>query len=258
MKRDNGETFWVEVNEAPIVKDGKTVLITGSLTDITDRKRVQLEVRKSLKEKETLLAEIHHRVKNNLAVVASMMQMQAHVSEDEKLSDSLLESVLRIKSMANIHEYLYKSQHFADLDFAENLKNLILDVINTMQYTTKIETTFSCDKVLLNVNQAIPCSLIVNEVVTNIIKHAFPDRSEGLVMVSLFKTENRVLLEIEDNGVGLPDSFDPDQSNTLGMLLIKTLSEQLQATYQYSSDRNGSKFNLIFDKELDLKNADPL
>jgi PAS domain S-box-containing protein len=249
LRRDDGSIIWVEVNEAPIVKEGKTVLITGSLTDITDRKRVQMEVQNSLREKETLLAEIHHRVKNNLAVVASMMQMQAHITDDEKLTDSLLESVLRIKSMANIHEQLYKSQHFAELDFSENLEDLISSVINTMQFSTEISVEYNSDKVHLSVSQAIPCSLIVNEVVTNIIKHAYDGRERGAVNVELRKRESeKITLLIKDDGNGLPDDFDAENSTTLGMQLIRTLSEQLEADYEYQSEGEGCIFSLEFEK----------
>ena len=249
LKKGNGEIVWVEVNEAPVVKDGKTVGITGSLTDITERKQVQEEIKKSLKEKETLLAEIHHRVKNNLAVVASMMQMQAHVTTDERLSQSLLESVMRIKSMANIHEYLYKSQHFANLDFSENLESIVTNVIGAMQFELKIDTKFNCNSVMLNVNQAIPCSLIVNEVITNILKHAFKGRSEGRVSVELSEVKDQVQLKISDDGVGMPVGFDPEKIETLGMMLIKTLSEQLDGEFNYFSPDKGTTFSLSFKKE---------
>jgi PAS domain S-box-containing protein len=249
LRRDDGTTFWAEVNEAPIVKDGKTVLITGSLTDVTDRKRVEIEIHNSLKEKETLLAEIHHRVKNNLAVVASMMQMQAHITEDEKLADSLLESVLRIKSMANIHEYLYRSQNFSEIDFSVNLRDLINSIINTMRFQKQINVDFNCDNVHLNVNQAIPTSLIVNEVVTNIIKHAFKEEDDGQISVILKNEENgQIRLQIADDGIGLPKGFDPESENTLGMQLIKTLSEQLGGTYSYFSEGRGCSFSLEFRK----------
>jgi len=251
FQKMGGSTIWVEVNEAPIVKNGETVLITGSLTDITDRKRAEAEIQNSLKEKTTLLAEIHHRVKNNLAVVASMMQMQAHITGDDKLTESLMESVLRIKSMANIHEQLYKSQNFAELDFSENLKELINSVISTMQFSVDIELHYECVPVQLSVNEAIPCSLIVNEVVTNIVKHAFKGMERGNVYVELREHEGKTLyLKIKDNGNGLPENFDIENSTTLGLQLIRTLSEQLEGNYNYQSDDTGCTFSLSFDKTV--------
>jgi PAS domain S-box-containing protein len=249
LRKVTGETIWVEVNEAPIVKDDETVLITGSLTDITDRKKIQTEVENSLKEKETLLAEIHHRVKNNLAVVASMMQMKAHVTDDEKLMEGLLESVMRIKSMANIHEYLYRSKSFSNIDFSGNLEGLITDVIHTMQYETEITANFDCMPVYLTVNQAIPCSLIVNEVVTNIVKHAFKGRRKGNVTTRLVESEGEIHITIGDDGIGLPADFSVENSTTLGMQLIKTLTEQLNACCNYSSEGNGCQFSLSFYRE---------
>lgn len=254
LKKGDGDVIWVEVNEAPIVKDGKTISIAGSLTDITDRKEAQEKTRSSLREKETLLAEIHHRVKNNLAVVASLMQLQAMESESEELKEQLLESVLRIKSMAGIHEHLYKTEDFSRLDFAHNLKALVEEVIHTMQYSASINLNFNSDDVYLSVNQAIPCSLIVNEVITNIIKHGFKGRDQGTIWVEL-KCEGEehtcesISLDIRDNGIGFPKDFEPKTTGTLGMELIKTLSEQLFGTYWFESLPTGASFHLKFDKK---------
>jgi PAS domain S-box-containing protein len=247
LKRKDGQIIWAEVNEAPIVKDGETILIAGSLTDITDRKRAQTAIGESLKEKETLLAEIHHRVKNNLAVVASMMQMQAHITDDENLSLNLIDSVLRIKSMANIHEHLYQSKSFVDINFSENVKVLVSNILNTMQLKTDIDLDFRCDDVLLNVNQAIPCSLIVNEIITNSIKHAFTNRDHGEITIELFQKGDKINLKIMDNGVGLPSGFSIESTQSLGLQLIRTLSEQLRAEYEFLPDNNGATFQLQFE-----------
>ena len=247
LKRKDGQIIWAEVNEAPILNDGETILIAGSLTDITDRKRAQTAISESLKEKETLLAEIHHRVKNNLAVVASMMQMQAHITDDENLSLNLIDSVLRIKSMANIHEHLYQSKSFVDINFSENIKVLVSNILNTMQLNTDIDLSFRCDEVLLNVNQAIPCSLIVNEVITNSIKHAFKNRDNGEITIKLFQKGEQIILKIRDNGVGLPSGFSIEATQSLGLQLIRTLSEQLRAEYEFLPDTNGCSFQLQFE-----------
>lgn len=247
LKKGNAEIIWVEVNEAPVVIDGETVSVAGSLTDITERKKAQEAIRASLKEKETLLAEIHHRVKNNLAVVASLMQLQALETENPELQEQLLESVLRIKSMASIHEHLYQNENFSKLDFGHNLRSLISDIIDTMQYSTKIEVSYECDDVFLNVNQAIPGSLIVNEVITNIIKHGFIKRETGVIRVNLSKKDKQVSLMIEDDGRGFSKDFDLNTTNTLGMQLIKTLSEQLDGSYNFIRLEPGSGFELTFE-----------
>lgn len=250
LRKSTGETIWVEVNEAPLVKNGETVLITGSLTDITDRKKAEYETRKSLKEKETLLAEIHHRVKNNLAVVASMMQLQAMESDSAELQEQLIQSVMRIKSMANIHEHLYQNETFSRLDFGANLESLVNDIIDTMQYSTKISLRFVCDDIFLNINQAIPASLIVNEVITNIIKHGFRGLKSGEIIIKLKRTGEMTQLDIEDDGHGFPDTFDPEETSTLGMQLIKTLTYQMRGEYSYQNLESGLRFSIIFKTEV--------
>ena len=251
LEKGDGEIIWVEVNEAPIVKDGKTVSIAGSLTNITKRKMAQNKIRDSLREKETLLAEIHHRVKNNLAVVASLMQLQAMESQNSDVRSELLESVLRIKSMAGIHEHLYKTEDFSNLDFAHNLETLVGDVIDTMQFSADISLEFECDEVRLSVNQAIPCSLIVNEVITNIIKHGFKGRESGNVTTKLHEKNNTVTLSVEDNGRGLPVDFDPKSTKTLGMQLIITLTEQLFGSFDFESGDEGTVFTLTFENRAE-------
>lgn len=247
--RGDGKIIWVEVNEAPVLKNGKTVSVAGSLTDITDRKKAQEAIRASLKEKETLLAEIHHRVKNNLAVVASLMQLQAMESDNPEIQVQLIESVLRIKSMASIHEHLYKTDNFSKIDFGGNLEGLVTDIINTLQYSTRIQLFFGCDEVYLNVNQAIPSSLVINEVITNIVKHGFKGRESGNINVKLNQEGARIQVMIEDNGNGFPDDFDPESGKTLGMQLIKTLTMQLEGRYYYEPLDEGVRFVLEFESD---------
>lgn len=247
--RGDGEKIWVEVNEAPVVKNGKTVSMAGSLTNITKRKTAQRVIHESLREKETLLAEIHHRVKNNLAVVASLMQLQAMESESSEVQGELLESVLRIKSMASIHEQLYRTENFSNIDFANNLEKLVGEVIDTMQSSNGVTLGFDCDEVRLSVNQAIPCSLIVNEVITNVIKHGFSGRETGEIITKLHQKGDEVTISIEDDGIGLPENFDPESTKTLGMQLIKTLTGQISGKYRFESKGKGAIFRLTFDNK---------
>lgn len=211
-----------------------------------ERKVQEAEIRDSLKEKEILLAEIHHRVKNNLAVVSSMMQLQAYKEENQKLSKKLMDSVMRIKVMASIHDHLYQSNSFSNLDFSENLKLLVSNIVETMQTEACIQTEFNCRPVSLNVNQAIPCSLIVNEVVTNSIKYAFPGKAEGKISVTLELRNQTVTLILEDDGVGLPESFNELKGKSMGVKIIEVLSEQLEADYAYDNIDNGCRFKLQF------------
>lgn len=248
LRKTNGEIIWVEAHESPIVKNGETIAIAGSLTDITKRKKTEDKLKESLSEKETLLSEIHHRVKNNLAIVSGLMQLQAFSTDNEEFAKMLNVSVSRMRSIAGIHEQLYQSNSFSTIDLAENLKRLITEVINTMQIPTNIHQDLDLQSVSLSMDQALPCTLIVNEVVTNILKHAFVDSEEGTISVHLSEKNNRVTLVISDNGVGLPDDFDIEKSDSLGMELINTLSEQLGAVYSYGPDTVGTRFDISFNK----------
>jgi len=229
--------------------EGKPILLEGISQDITENKNQKEKILASLKEKEILLAEIHHRVKNNLAVVSSLMQLQVFREENSELSYKLLDSVSRIKTMAIIHEQLYQSNNFANLEFCQNLKKLVLSIIQTLQSETRITHSFHCNPIQLNINQAVPCALIVNEVVTNILKHAFRGREEGKISICFSQEQNKLKLEISDNGRGMPENLNPASGKTLGLHLIDTLSKQLEADYHFdSSDGKGTRFVLQFVK----------
>lgn len=249
LEKENGEIIWVEVNEAPIVKEGKTVAIVGSLTDITKHKRAEQEITQALKEKETLLAEVHHRVKNNMAVVSGMMQLQAFKEENTELATKLLDNVARIGTMASIHEHLYQSDTFSSLKFSENLETISDKLIKTMQTETKVQVETNLETVELNLNQAIPCSLIVSEVITNSLKHAFAGREKGIIGLFLSQKDQQVSLRIKDNGQGLPEKFNASESDSLGIHLIDKLSMQLGGEYSYHSTEEGTEFQLEFEKK---------
>lgn len=208
----------------------------------------KIELETSLSEKETLLAEIHHRVKNNLAVVSGMLQIQAFKESDEEFQKKLMDSTMRIKSMANIHEQLYQSQSFSNMDFDVGLKNLVQTIIDTMSDGKSIQTSFDLEPVKLNINQAVPCSLMVNEVITNSLKHAFNEQKNGLISVYLEKNGDVLHLKITDNGTGFQKNIDSLENTSLGLELINTLARQLDAEYQYRSLENkpGAYFNTEF------------
>ena len=230
-------------------EDGTPKSIDGITEDITERKLQEAKILASLEEKETLLAEIHHRVKNNLAVVSSLMQLQVFREENPELSNKLVDSVSRIKTMAIIHEQLYQSNSFANLEFCKNLQKLVLSIIETLSSGTRITHSFHCKPIHLNINQAVPCALIVNEVVTNILKHAFRGREEGEISIYFSEEQNKLRLEIRDNGRGMPKNLNPASGKTLGLHLVDTLSRQLEADYHFdSSDGNGTSFTLTFAK----------
>lgn len=246
-----GQWRWIETTLTNMTEDPAVGGLVANSRDVTRQILQQQQNLESLKEKETLLAEIHHRVKNNLAVVSGMMQLQVAEEENEEIRDRLFDSIVRIKTMANIHEQLYQSNSFSRLEFAENIQALILNILKTFQSQTEVKVDFNCDPMHLNINQAIPCSLIVNEVVTNIFKHAFPGKKEGNIGISLSEASktNTITLSIKDNGVGLPKHFVITDSGSLGMSLIDVLSQQLDASYEYNSSEQGTVFTIQFERD---------
>lgn len=224
-------------------------IVGGMAMDISSEKESQKKLEQSLEEKETLLMEIHHRVKNNLAVVSGMMQLQAFKEQEEQIQEKLFASTGRIKTMATIHELLYKSASFTDLKFDENIEKLVTEITGTFQVSVELDITYDLDPVELNINQAIPGSLIVNEVITNVLKHAYDDGDSGKLEVTLRENNNDISLTIQDDGKGLPENFDKHQhGGSLGLELIETLVSQLKGEYNYRSLDNGTEFRVTFEK----------
>lgn len=257
-----GDERWIRAIGHPEYENDRCVRFFGISQNITKRRVVEEELKKSeqkirehqqqilenLKEKETLLSEIHHRVKNNLAVISGMMQLQAFEAEKE-VREKLMDGISRIQTMALIHEQLYESTSFSTLNFSDSIETLIRNILKTMHQGDRISLELICDPVTLNINQAVPCSLIVNEVITNTLKHAFPNREKGIIQVRLtVHPESDIHLEILDNGVGLPDGQESMPSQSLGMHLIEVLAQQIQGVpvYQSRTDHSGTRFYLQF------------
>ena len=152
--------------------------------------------------------------------------------------------------MATIHEILYQSLSFTNLKLDKNISRLIDSITSSYEISVDLDTIFDLEPIILNINQAIPLSLIINEVVTNVLKHAFDEGETGAISVTLFNTDGLITLIIKDNGKGLPDDFDPTgREKSLGLELIESLSNQLHADYSYSSLEQGAQFKLTFEKE---------
>ncbi|MDZ7773078.1 MAG: PAS domain S-box protein [Balneolaceae bacterium] len=253
------------MDRATFIRDeeGSVIRVVGAMTDLSTQKRQEESLKdlnreleehaeklaRSNDEKETLLMEIHHRVKNNLAVVSGMMQLQAFGEEDSALGEKLLDSVSRIQAMASIHDLLYRSKSYSRLNLAENIRKLVSNIVGSFHRDAEIDVLYDLEPVVMNINQAIPCSLMVNEVVTNVIKHAFDGGQEGRMEIALLERGQRISLRIEDSGKGLPDDFDSSaQAESLGMRLIQTLAQQLEAEYHYESLDPGTRFRVVFEK----------
>ncbi|MEX2632855.1 MAG: PAS domain S-box protein [Balneolales bacterium] len=246
----DGNWRWIESTVTNMMEDPAVRGLVVNSRDVTDQISNQQRLIISLKEKETLLAEIHHRVKNNLAVVSGLMQLQAFDEENNEVKGRLYDCVVRIKTMANIHEQLYQSESFSQLKLADNIRVLVSDIIETFQLEIPLDITYQCESVELNIVQAIPFSLIINEIITNILKHAFLGRNAGAIEITLLehKKKNQIKLIIKDNGVGLPDDFSIADSSSLGLNLIYDLSDQLKAVNDFNSSEGGTIFTLQFEK----------
>ncbi len=214
------------------------------------RKTFQLELLNSeLEEKETLLAEIHHRIKNNLAVISGLLQLEGFNTENADTQKVLQNSHMRIRSMVSIHELLHKSGDYNNVSFAPFIEGL-LDNNNRLFKLEKKKIRFnpSIEEVSLSINQAIPAALILNELVTNACKHAFHERDSGKIDIQIHQTKSRVSFRINDNGIGLPEDFELGTQSTIGFTLINILSKQLEAKTTIDV-KKGTSFTITFDKD---------
>lgn len=246
IRRKDGEYSWIfSRGQALWNEEGWAVRMAGSHTDITERKRFEVQLLCSLREKEVLLKEIHHRVKNNLQIVHSLLVLQANSIADQEIRTLFEESRNRIGSMALIHEKLYRSKDLSHIDFSQYLQELTQNISCTYQQP-EINIIVGREPIFLDINSGIPCGLIVNELVSNSFKHAFPARQEGQITVVLTRpTGKSYLLTVADNGGGFPDAIDFRNTTSLGMQLVSVLTEQLQGTIELYTDA-GTRFTISF------------
>ena len=236
----DGEIRDVIISKAVYSDDRNEIAgIVGIITDITEQKTMEKAQKDSIKEKETLLKEIHHRVKNNMQVIISLLNLQSQQHRYKGLEDAFFECGRRIRSMARIHELLYQSENLTRIDFHRYLENMVND-LKTM-YTPpekEMDVRFDGPTVYLSINNAIPLGLIANELISNGFKHAFPPDFEGQRRLKLDFQENSgiLTLSVSDSGVGLPKDFNIEASNTLGMILVNQLVNQLDGTLEIDRD----------------------
>lgn len=253
-----GVFLWFSSRVGPVFTDGKVTAVTIISSDITERKQAELQIKASLEEKEVLLKEIHHRVKNNLQVIASMLGMQTRYTEDQRVIEYLMESRNRIYSMALVHENLYRSETLAQVDAAVYISDLVNNVIQSFGTDSyKINLKLNVEPILLTIDQAVPCGLIINELVTNALKHGFslaagpPPTATGEIKIELCPLEDdQLLLTVSDNGVGFPGEIDLNANKTLGLRLVRSLARQLDATLDVET-RPRTIFKLSFKKFKD-------
>ncbi|WAI02441.1 sensor histidine kinase [Methanogenium organophilum] len=214
----------------------------ASILDISSRKRAEDELRRSLQEKEVLLKEVHHRVKNNMQVISSLISLQSDKISDPESLERLRESQNRIKSMALVHESLYQSENLASIDPAGYLRNLSSEVIASYSLDTNIAVELGITVHVMDIDTALPCGLIVNELISNSLKHAFKGKKEGKITIELTETDEEYILSVRDDGCGLPADFDIARLDSLGIKLINVLTRQMRGTIEIETSRPGGAF----------------
>ena len=201
--------------------------VVAIYNDVTEEEKAKEKIQKSLDEKEVLLREVHHRVKNNMQIVASLLRLQEYNVNEKETLDVLKETEGRIKSMAAIHEKLYQSPNFKDIKIKEYIEKLVYDILYTYGIPTgTIKTKLILEDKNINIDTAIPIGLIINELVTNSVKYAFP-QSKGTLTIKLKSLPQQMELTIADNGIGLPKDIDIENPEKLGLQLVKNLINQL-------------------------------
>lgn len=202
----------------------------------------------SLSEKEVLIKEVHHRVKNNLAVISGLLELQLQTIDDEEARHILGESQLRIHSIAKIHEKLYQNENLSSIPFDQYIRDLLEVIEMSVAYENPVELSLQVESVQLNVTQAIPCGLIMNELVTNAYEHAFDKSIEApLIEIRFIRRDSDIIFEVADNGLGLPEDFDLGQLSSLGLSLVDTLTQQLEGTLRIEARKTGgTRFSITF------------
>ncbi len=240
-----GEEFPIELSVADW-KIGEDVFFTVIIRDIVVRKEAEARISASLREKEVLLKEIHHRVKNNLQIISSLLRLQSQYVTDERSLAMFQESQNRVKSMALIHEYLYQSRDMARINFSEYIGNLTSHLVRSYGVTDTVRLKMNVDDSRLDIDTAIPCGLIITELVSNSLKHAFPDSQKGSIAVDFHTSDGKHFeLAVKDDGVGIPVGTNLEPKGSLGLRLVNTLTQQLSG--QIHVDRTqGTKFVITF------------
>ncbi|SMO88622.1 PAS domain S-box protein [Fodinibius sediminis] len=243
----DGKDVPVLIATVPVEIDEDIIAIFGIYVDISKRKEAEQQLKEQLEEKKILLAEIHHRVKNNLAVISGLLELQKDTTEHEEAYRSLQDSQTRIQSMGLIHEQLYQMELFSSLQFDEYIQNLGESVASSFIDSSKeISISYDTEPVELEMDQAISCGLLLNELLTNAFKHAFPDHANGHIKIAVHEEDGIVRLKVRDNGVGIPEEVKEGHNGSLGIKLIHTLTQQLGGEIEITQD-NGSCFILTFE-----------
>ncbi len=245
--RDGG-VRWFEIGAVPLDWEGRPAYL-GFLTDVTDRRKAEESIQASLREKEVMLREIHHRVKNNMQVISSLFNLQAGKTRNTECRKILKEGQTRLRAMSLVHEKLYQSHDLSKIDLAVYVRSLadhLFNVYLTDPNQVRLEMNF--EEVPLDINSAVPCGLILNELISNSLKHAFPESRKGMIRIGVRPgPDDTIIIRVADNGIGFPKNLDFRQSESLGLQIANLLVAQLEGTIELNRE-NGTIFTVTFRK----------
>lgn len=244
-KNTNGDYSWYSVNAGPIFSGEDVIGVTLIIRDITESKEAEEKTKNSLKEKEVLLKEVHHRVKNNLQIILSILNLQYSNVSDKKILNLLRDIRSRIKAMSFVHELLYQANDFSKINFSEYIGSISTNLVYSYSQEKEIGLKLDVGNVFLDLDRAIPCGLIINELLTNALKYAFVSKDEGEVRIVLKQNGNEICLIVSDNGVGFPSTIDFRNTESLGMQLVVTLVQQLRGEIVLDNS-SGAHYTITF------------
>ncbi len=248
-KHRNGRHIVIEIHSARVINDnGQIKGFQGIARDITEKTIATNKLKTSIKEKDILLQEIHHRVKNNMQIISSLLNLQIKHNKDEEIIDVLKESQNRVKSMAMVHEKLYHAHDFTRINLTEYTASLVNGLFYSYSIDPdEISSIINVDNIRLNIETAVPFGLIINELVSNSLKHAFPNGENGEVYISLKSIEDKYELIIRDNGVGFPSNIDFKRTDSLGLQLVNNLVDQIDGEIELNK-RRGTEFRIVLNE----------
>ncbi len=253
IKKKDGSYVWIETT-GKVVHDENGAFKSAVIVarDVSDRKKADNALNDSLKEKEVLLREIHHRVKNNMQIISSLLNLQIQFEDQDETVGVLKESQGRVKSMSMVHEKLYQSDSFSNINFKDYVTNLVSDIFYSYGIKMGLITLeMEIEDVNIGIDTAIPLGLIVNELITNSVKYAFPEGRKGVVKIIFRSKGSKRFLTISDDGVGIPENVNPEKTESLGLQLVNNLTNQIEG--EIVLDRShGTKFEITFE-ELEYK-----
>ncbi|HKJ30970.1 MAG TPA: histidine kinase dimerization/phosphoacceptor domain -containing protein [Balneolales bacterium] len=253
-EKKNGEIFYEQFTITPFKSDGDDVShFIAIFRDITENTMNMLSLEESLEEKETLLEEIHHRVKNNLATISGLIELQLFKTQSEEARRILTNTQGRLKSIALVHEKLYNDYLFSEIDLEDYLEDLVESIRDLLKSEKDITFSFDTESVTIDMVQAVPFGLLATEIITNSYKHAFKNREQGKIHIALKRLDNGTYsFTVKDNGIGLPDDYELGQSDSLGLKLIQTLTQQIGATISIDHS-DGVSYTLLFELKTNNK-----